>query len=135
MARRNPRSAPAYYVAGLAYHAQGNSAASIEAFRKALQLDPSDSWWHFYFGRVLAEAGQNQEAVDELERSLELHENNPGALSLLGSLYADLGRPNRAMGAYASSLRLRPESAETRAALRALQREAGIGIYGLETSQ
>jgi len=130
--RRNPRSASAYYVAGLAHHAQGDSTASIQAFRKALQIDPSDSWWHFYFGRVLAEAGRHQEAVEQLEHSLVLEENNPGALTLLGSLYADLGKTNRAMGAYASSLRLHPDNAETREALHALRRQAGIRDSGLE---
>jgi len=53
-------------------------------------------------------------AVETLEKAVELDEKNPDAWFLLGDLYSDSGKTEKAIDAYRKSLALRPDQKEIR---------------------
>ena len=57
----------AYYLLGLARAQAGKHSEALEAFRKALDLDPSDHRIHYNLGMSLKLLGQEEEANKEFE--------------------------------------------------------------------
>jgi tetratricopeptide (TPR) repeat protein len=62
IAKDDPQFAPVYYWLGRVASARGQSAASIEQYRKACQLRPSFGTAHYALGLALQRIGQTTEA-------------------------------------------------------------------------
>ncbi len=89
-----------------------NAVVAIEAYRRAVQADPSLLEAHVNLGRLLHESGRLDEAEAVYARAIESH---PGEALLhynRGVLLSDLGRKNDALEAYEHALRLRPRFAD-----------------------
>lgn len=56
----------------------GSSAAGIEQFKKLLADFPESTDAHNYYGEVLIDQGQQDEALKELDRAIELEKNRGG---------------------------------------------------------
>jgi serine/threonine-protein kinase len=76
-----------YVVTGFATYRSGKLAAAEAAYRKALELSPTDGKVHYLLGSVLLVRGQSAAALGEMERETDLgyrHTGRARALDALG---------------------------------------------------
>lgn len=80
---------------------------------------------YFHEGTAAAQSGRLAEAIEALQRAIELRPELAEAHFNLGSAYRDGGNPLDALDAYQRALALRPKWAEAHLALGTLLREQG----------
>ncbi len=80
--------APAVYLVSLGdfYRREGDTRGAIKCYRRALELNYAQVTWRLTLARLLAEAGQVQQAVDEAKICLHLRSRHKAAEALLGEL-------------------------------------------------
>jgi tetratricopeptide (TPR) repeat protein len=93
--------APAHWRRGLWLFDQGQMPVAEAAFRRAIEIDAADSGGWVGLARVHLARGDNQAAVESLERLLDAHPGDRYALQLLGTAYRRLGRDDDARFALA----------------------------------
>lgn len=69
---RHPESPRAYYLGSGIHFELGDSAEGMRWVDKALRVDPSDPGVHYNVACTLAVAGENERALDHIERAMEL---------------------------------------------------------------
>ena len=84
---------------------------AIDAYRRALELDPTHSDAHLNVGRLLHEAGRVQEAEEHYRRAVRADPESARAFYNLGVALEDQSAAAGAMEAYEAALRLDPELA------------------------
>ena len=107
-------AAAAYGNLGYCYELSGDAASAERAFQKGVQRDPGNVQCRVNYGLMLARAGREKEAVEQLEAVLkpaQVHYN-------LGSVYEQQGRKEMAKLHYTKALELSPDftDAQTRLA-------------------
>jgi len=80
---------------------------------------------YFHDGTAAAQSGRLLEAIDALQRAIELRPELAEAHFNLGSAYRDGGNPLHALDAYRRAVELRPRWADAHLALGTLLREQG----------
>jgi tetratricopeptide (TPR) repeat protein len=83
----------------------GRYEESIEAYDRALQLDPSDVRAWTEKGKALRSLGRGREAVLSYDRALEIDPDHASAWLGKGAALRDLGRYNESVQAYDEALR------------------------------
>jgi len=83
-----------------------------EAYRRALELDPTDAASRINLGRLLHEAGHLQAAESHYRIALAHGSSNGTALFNLGVSLEDLGRSREAMQAYRDAIAASPDLAD-----------------------
>jgi Flp pilus assembly protein TadD/peroxiredoxin len=110
------QSAETYYLLGMTYLQKQASAEARQNFDLALKYRPSypDTWPNAWnnLGMLAAEAGDNAEAIRNLQQALRLSPNNVTALDNLGSIYRREGRWVDAQQALEAALKADPEDAD-----------------------
>jgi len=116
---RDPRFARAY--AGLAmtyamdYRLQpsaGGSQALARAAQlaeSARQIDPDIPEVHWAIGFVHAQGRRHAQAIDSLQRAIELNRSYADAYALLGGIYTYIGAPEKSIPLLRTALRLDPQ--------------------------
>jgi Flp pilus assembly protein TadD len=79
-----------------------------------LRLDPQDAQAHLNLGTMYAQGGRNEEAIRELEASLQLNPNSAIAHANLGFVLLSAGRPSDAAAHFVAALKLNPNYAQAR---------------------
>jgi tetratricopeptide (TPR) repeat protein len=74
--RQMPESAEAAYSSGRCLHRLGRKAEAETAFRRSIELNPSDPRVYTSLGRLLLERGRLEEGREMLQRGRELHAQN-----------------------------------------------------------
>jgi cellulose synthase operon protein C len=92
----NAAYAPAHWRRGLWLLDQGDVTAAEASFRRATEVDAADVGGWVGLARVYLTRGENQRAVEALERLLNDHPGDRYALQLLGVAYRRLGREDDA---------------------------------------
>jgi len=97
---------------GVALSRQGQLAAAVEHFSRALQLNPAsaDAWYNR--ANALVQLGQPDRAVADFARAIELAPHHAAAHNNRGNLYAAQGRLDLAIEDFNRAIALRPEYAE-----------------------
>lgn len=75
--------------------ALGRQETAEAHFRRSLEMDPAFAGGRFFFGRWLLERGRGPEALNQLERAVEVSPGHLAARKLLAELRSALGRPHR----------------------------------------
>jgi tetratricopeptide (TPR) repeat protein len=88
--------APAHWRRGLWLLDQGDTASAEASFRRATTVDAADVGGWVGLARVYLARGENQRAVEMLERLLNDHPGDRYALQLLGAAYRRIGREDDA---------------------------------------
>jgi tetratricopeptide (TPR) repeat protein len=99
-ARIDPNQAMVYIQVAIAYQVLNRHKEAIDAFKKAISLDPNNYLYpaiSLDLARSLAVTGQYQEAVDSYKKVIQIDPNDAETHSLLGDLYATLGRYQEAI--------------------------------------
>ena len=87
-------------------------AAAEDAYRQALEIDPTMVDARLNLGRLLHEAGRTVEAEGHYRSALETRPDDPTALFNLGVALQDLGRPAEAAEVYEKALEIDPALAD-----------------------
>lgn len=107
-AQRNDQYAPLYVRLGAALSLRGEHASAVEALRRAIALDASQSVAHRALGQALLALDRPQEALAPLERAIELAPQDLAAQVSLAQTLARLGQSQRAEATIEASRELQP---------------------------
>lgn len=110
-------SAEAYNVRGGAELSAGNWAAAADAFRKGLELRPTDPSLRHRLGTALAQMGDGPGAVAAFERVIADHPEFARAYFSLGVLAADTGQFEAAVRQFQQTLKYEPGYVQARVQL------------------
>ena len=92
------------------YYAK-NYQESIKLNTEALQLKPNWDWAYNNRGTAYAALGQNERAIQDLDKAIELNPNNDYAYNNRGNAYKGLGQYERAIQDYDKAIALNPNDA------------------------
>lgn len=112
--RRDPGSAEAFHVTGLAQLAMAELSGAIGSFEKAVELDPSHGWALNNLGFACLRANQNERAVEVLERAAQELPHVAFVQNNLGVALERVGRTDEAKAAYQHSMDLSPKYVKAR---------------------
>ncbi len=99
--------------------------AAMDAYRQALEIDPTMVDARLNLGRLLHEAGRTVEAEGHYRNALETRPDDPTALFNLGVALQDLGRPAEAAEIYEKALEIDPALADAHYNLAVVYEELG----------
>lgn len=108
----------AYATLAACYQDQQNATLAEEAWRKAIEGNPTVAGWHFSLGELLRQKNETKTAIVELEKAIELAKDavpRPGWMDrahvFLGILYEPTDK-EKALGHYKEFMRISlPENA------------------------
>ncbi len=106
---------------GLIHAERGEFERAIEAFRKAVDINPADPMPRFYLATAYLSAGRLREAAETYEQVLALDPGNPLAAYRAGAAYAEIGDREKAIELLSLCLRIDPTNRRARAALEELE--------------
>jgi protein O-mannosyl-transferase len=101
-----------YYDLGVILAAQGDDAAAIVYFRKALRTKPDFADAHNDLGLLLAKRGMIEEAATHYQKALEINPNSAKTHNNLAIILAGRGQFDEAFAHYRKALELKPDFAE-----------------------
>ena len=84
---------------------------AIDAFQRAIQLDPQDAYPRNGLGAVYYILGRYDDAIAESQRAIQLDPKYAYPHNGLGKIYADLGRTDDAIAAYQRAIQIDPKYA------------------------
>jgi tetratricopeptide (TPR) repeat protein len=91
-----PDDGHAWFALARAHVASQNWGAAEEAFRKAVEIEPEDPWWHNNVAWVLIHQGRFEEARPWAERALAINPAHAAAKWNLRQILSSLGVQDRA---------------------------------------
>ncbi len=97
-----------YFVSGSLYLQRQKPAEAARRFYFAVQEEPDNPLYRYFYGLALLEEGDTASAESEWRRVLEIAPGDPAASEALGSLYLAQGRPEKALEVYKELLRANP---------------------------
>lgn len=100
---------PHVTIAMIRLYADWDYDGAESAFREALRLDPANAWAHNQYGRMLAESGQFEPALEHYDRARELEPVvfDPGGTDL-GRVYEWQGRTDEAKAFWKEQIEIWP---------------------------
>jgi predicted Zn-dependent protease len=103
-----------------------NPRRAVDITRQALKADPSFAPARYYLGLALLDAGERDEAIQELEHVVRARATGADAYLALGSAYIDAGRAADAIETLNQGLRIEPARPELHIALARGYRSHGL---------
>ncbi len=91
-----PVNANAFALLGSIFESDGDSAEALVAYRKAVELDPKNSKFHFRLAHLLAARNETQSAIISYRRALLLDPSNVDMLRALADIYKTLNEFDKA---------------------------------------
>jgi tetratricopeptide (TPR) repeat protein len=93
---------------------KGDADGAIDVLQRALQIDPSYAWAHYYLGVSFARKREYQRAGEALKEALKLRPDFPEAEFYWGLSFAGQGRFQDAEAHLRSAVGMRPDAAPAR---------------------
>jgi protein O-mannosyl-transferase len=100
---------PTIYALGNVVWINGDSAAALKLFNRALQTRPHDATAHYNHGIALAALGQEAEAIQQYQEALQLDPKLAPAHNNLAGLLISHGKVEEGLAHALTALRLDPE--------------------------
>ncbi|MDD2715382.1 MAG: tetratricopeptide repeat protein [Candidatus Wallbacteria bacterium] len=82
---------------------------NIEQMKKEAAEDPNNPWVYYNLGNLYAQLGKFDDAVDQLQHSLELYEENSLVWHTLGLIYLEMKKVDKALNAIQRAVICRPD--------------------------
>lgn len=98
-----------YFQRGYAADEAKQWDAAIEAYTKAIELQPDYAAAYNNRGSAYDELGKYDEAIRDYDRAIELQPDDPMAYNNRGSAYGELGKYDEAIRDYDRAIELRPD--------------------------
>ncbi len=136
--------ADAHHLLGLSYELAGQPERALEAFDRALSLNPNYVEANIHRGIVLADLGREGEAAEAFARARQSGSEDRGGVpqhhaaklanqhAELGEAYAEAGALNEAINQYRRALELGPSFHDLRYRLGRLLLDAGRSLEARE---
>ena len=102
-----------YSIRGNAYYDAGEYPQALEAYNRALELEPDHPDTLMNRGVTLGRMGRFEEALKDFNRALELRPDHPDTLYNRGLTLHNMGRYAEALKDYNRALQLRPKHPAT----------------------
>jgi len=99
-----------YGESGMLYHAYALLDAARDCYVNAHSLAPQESLWSYYLGRIQAERGDNEQAIESFRRVVELQPDYISGLVSLGEVELDDNRLDEAEASFRRALEVDPDS-------------------------
>jgi len=106
--RLEKNNAEGHYLVGLVEKVTKNPAKARRAFKLALELDPDRYDAAVELANQYSIARRNAEAEAVLEKYVKMLDNSPRYLDMAGTVYTDIGLPQKAYPLYKKALGLQP---------------------------
>ena len=107
-------TAEAYYTLGRYYHGQNRPLLAVNAYRRALALDPRHAEAHNAIGAITGEQGRLNEAIGAFKSALDITPAASHILSNLGHALSLAGRHLEAIAVFLRAVQLDPANGKTR---------------------
>jgi tetratricopeptide (TPR) repeat protein len=98
------------------------------AFKKAIEIDPTDVAGYEHLARLFARTGRLPEAVKTYEDAVKVRPNDPNLHHFLGILYQYGGARDKAIERYEDAIKYGPDLAEAKNNLAYIYAEAGENL-------
>ena len=132
-----PHSPRGYQVTAEVSASEGNWQGAIDAYRRALKLDPGLPGAHLRVGMLLLQHSQEpnawRQAVDELDAELKINPHSGEAEYEIGEAYRKHGEIDQSIAGFRRALRANPNFVEARMALAKAFRQQGRKQEALST--
>ena len=109
---REPGRADWWFLQGYALARQGQHAAAVESYQRAVRISPEDEGSWLALGESQSALGQNEHAMQAYRQALRNRPESAQAYLALADLYQLQGRPDLAIVNYRESVRYEPDSTE-----------------------
>lgn len=103
-------SATDWYEKGIKFYGTGNFKEAINAYDKAIQLDPKDGETYIGRGAAYADLGNNQQAINDFSKAIQLNPKNVLAYLNRGWAYYWLGNNQQAINDFGKAIQLSPQN-------------------------
>jgi Tfp pilus assembly protein PilF len=97
MTATEPENVRAWFQLGLVRRVVGETGLGADAFRRAVELDPSDPDSHYFLGTMLVGLQRYEDAILSFEEALRLNPFHVSAEYGLGNAYRFLGQVDEAL--------------------------------------
>jgi tetratricopeptide (TPR) repeat protein len=104
---------------------EGKAEEAVEAYRKAVQLDPGDAHWRYNLSLALAKLGDRKAQKEVLTKVLELDPDMANAHNDLGLAHLSEGKMREAEAEFHAALDINPRFAEALDNLGIVYRQQG----------
>lgn len=108
-----PSQPDLHNLAGAIYAGMGQPGSAVEAYDRALALNPNAAEVHANRAGALIGLHRYDEALADCDAAIRIERGNAQAHSNRGIALKQLGRPSEAVAAYDAALRWQPDVAET----------------------
>lgn len=105
----SPDCAPAWAELAVQYAELGGYAKAVDAYQRALRLEPSNELWLRELGGVLLMMGNTREAGTALTLAAQLEPNDATAKRNLGVLHSRCGEWEQALACFKQAIMLAPD--------------------------
>ena len=106
--RRDGNSAEGHFLGGLVERVQKHPRKAIEAFQRVLELDPERYDAAIELANQYSIARRNADVADLLARYEDKLGNSPMYLDLSGTIYTEIGMPEKAWPLFEKAVELQP---------------------------
>ena len=110
---------------GKFHRQQENPSAALEAYKHALDADPTNPNRWLTIGNICRDIGRSASAVEYYQKAVELQSNLPVPYMNLGAAYSDIGEFDKAIEHTRKAIALKPDLATAHANLGAIFRKTG----------
>ena len=97
---RNKPSSEAYFYLGLSYGKSEQIEKEIEAYKKAIEINPNRPETHYNLGYAYNMSGDKYNAIVELKRAFYLRDNYLAPHYLICKIYSEIGQKENALYEY-----------------------------------
>lgn len=125
--QREPARAEWWFLQGYALARQGQHAAAIESYQRAVRISPEDENSWLALGRSQSAMGEMEHAIQTYRQALRYRPESAQAYLALGDLYIGQGKPDLAIQNYRECVRYEPDSAQGWYGLAAAYQQTGQG--------
>lgn len=97
---------------GIALGDQGKYDEAVQAFDKAIEINPGNAVGWYLKGAALDRQGEFDEALGAVDKAIKINPQDSGAWYIKGLVLQDLDRFDEAMQAYSNSTQIDPQNAD-----------------------
>jgi tetratricopeptide (TPR) repeat protein len=109
LVERYPRDKESFYDLGQYYFDLPDRDRAVDAFRKALELDPNYGLVHLYLGWIYLDGGDYPKAIEHLKKYAALSPGEANPLDTLAEAYFWMGRLDDSLVKYREALEIKPD--------------------------
>ncbi|NIN92134.1 protein kinase, partial [bacterium] len=113
IAKKYPKEKQAYYVLGILNREYGYFDEAVEAFNKALELDPDYGEAHNDFGYTYLDMGNFEKSIDHFKKYASLNPGDANPFDSMAEAYFLMGRLDEAISKYKEALEVKPDFSGT----------------------